>query len=157
MESISNEMLIGLAGEHLVCFDIARQGYPVFVAGEGLPYDIIVHTPDGLKRGQVKTSTKLSHYPPKVLHSYMFGTRKGKFARKRIDIGNFDFFALVALDIQKIAYLPIKEMITKNNTIKMGVNFRTRSVDYPRRVYSNGTVKKDTCKYYIEDYGKFRY
>lgn len=153
---LSNELQIGKAGEHIVCADLILQGFNAFLADQGLPYDILVDLNGELKRIQTKTTQKLVNYP-KAICRYRFGTRRAKGNRTRIDIESIDFFAFVALDIMKIAYLPISEMITRNNTIKQTMDFKTRRLSYAGRIYSTGTQRRATWgNYYFEDFGKFQ-
>ena len=54
--SLSKELQLGKAGEHLVCFDLISQGHNAFLADQGLPYDVLVDLDGSIKRIQVKTS-----------------------------------------------------------------------------------------------------
>ena len=37
----NNDLMIGVAGEHLVCFDLIAKGFTAFMTEQGLPYDLI--------------------------------------------------------------------------------------------------------------------
>jgi len=154
---ISKELQLGKAGEHLVCADLILQGYNAFLSDQGLLFDVVVEKNRKLKRIQVKTTQKLiSPYKnyKKSNNIYRFGTRRCKGNRTRIDLDSIDYFAFVALDIKKIAYLSINEMITKKKTIKQTIDFKTRRIKYLGRVYSNGTIRSPEWGKYFEDYSK---
>jgi len=94
---------LGKSGEHLVCFDLLRQGYDAFlVPNEIAIYDIIVNYKNRPIKIQVKTTEKLNGIYDK---SYTFRTRKTNhkgYSSKEVDI-----FALVIIKELKIAYLPV--------------------------------------------------
>lgn len=145
-QSLSRELQIGKVAEHLVCADLILQGYNAFLADQGLPYDVVVDTPVGLKRVQVK-ATRGAIDLPRQKNVYRFGTRRSKGNRQRIDLHNFDFFAFVALDIKAIAYLPISQMVGRTGGVTMCIEFKSRHLQYDGRTYSNGTRR--------EPYGRF--
>ena len=156
--SLSKELQTGKAGEHLVCFDLIMQGYNVFLADQGLPFDIILEKDSKLLRIQVKSTLHLVTYTN--AHSvYRFGLRQGAGNKSRARTADeVDYYAFVALDIKKIAYIPIKNLLgktTKTNVIKQTVDFKTKSIEHKGRVYSNGTIRKVEWGKYIEDYGIF--
>lgn len=152
--SLSREVQLGKAAEHLVCADLILQGYSAFLADQGLPYDVVVDTPTGLKRVQVK-ATQGPINLPRQKNVYRFQTRRAKGARKRIDLHNFDFFAFVALDIKAIAYLPIAEMVGRTGGVSMCVEFKSRHLEYEGRTYSNGT-KREPYGRFLQDFGVFK-
>ena len=151
---LSNELQTGKAGEHLVCADLIIKGHNAFLADQGLPYDIIVDINNQLFRVQVKTTRKLINVL-KHEQIYRFNTRRAKGNRIRYDIESVDYFAFVALDIMEIAYLPIKDMISRNNSIKQTVDFKSRYVKYTGRMYPNGTVRDPNLGKYFQDYKLF--
>lgn len=134
---------IGQAGVYFVLYDLTLQGYDAFLAAEGMPYDVVVDVGGKLRRIQVKTTIRLIS-PNKSQNIYRFGTRKAKGARRRTDVNDIDYFACVALDVVKIGYVPIKQMIGKDGKIKNIIEFRTRRLKY------NGYGK------YLEDHQIFR-
>ncbi|KKK68604.1 hypothetical protein LCGC14_2942380, partial [marine sediment metagenome] len=75
--SLSKELQIGKAGEHLVCFDLIRQGFNAFLADQGLPYDVLIDKGERIYRIQVKTCTKKSTYG-KNKDVYRFSLRSAK-------------------------------------------------------------------------------
>ena len=104
---ISKELNIGRAGQYLTMSDLLEKGVQVFDTGEGVNYDLVVDINGRLIRLQVKTTQK-----PRLLHKhskpiYFFNIRRaGKRGKRQYEIGEFDGFALVALDIRKVFYLP---------------------------------------------------
>lgn len=117
LSNFSKELRLGKAGEHLVCFDLLMQGYSAFLADKDSSYDIVVEIENTLKRIQVKTTAEIKSYSHSK-DTYRYQTRRGRGARKRFDIDGVDIFAFVAMDIQKIAYVPIRQMIGKAGNIK---------------------------------------
>ena len=144
--NLSNELQIGKAAEHLVCFDLIMQGYNAFLADQGLPFDIIVEKGGTLKTVQVKATAKMIQYQKhKRTNLYAFGTRASKGAN-RARKQDVDFFAFVALDIKVIAYFPSKSLIGENGFIKQTLDFKTHRCQYD----------KEQGKY-IENYGVFKF
>jgi len=121
--SLSKELQIGKAGEHLVCFDLILQGHSAFLADQGLPYDVLVEHNGKLQKIQVRSTSKKNNYG-KAKNVYRFGTRRGKGTISRVRKAEVDFYAFVALDIMKIAYVPIKNMIAKSGTVKQTIDLR---------------------------------
>lgn len=151
MRLLSNELQIGKAGQHLVCCDLILQGFSAFPADEGSPYDVLVDVEGQIIKMQVKSSMKPSTCG-KTRHKYNYGTRRAKKSRKRTDIDTVDVFAFVALDKRVIAYLPVKDMLSKDGkALKQLIQFKTRDFDYSSERYKNG-IKRGR---YIEDFGMF--
>jgi hypothetical protein len=107
---------IGAAGEHLVCADLLLQGYRAFQASQGAPYDVVVDLFGRLVRITVKSTTGPVRRPgrPTSRGCYVFcigrGKRdkQGKTSRRSYDAADVDVVALVALDTNQIAYIPIQ-------------------------------------------------
>jgi len=154
--SLSKELQIGKAGEHLVCCDLIMQGYNAFLADQGLPFDIVVEKNGKMLRIQVRSATKLSNCG-KSKNIYRYGLRNAKNSKSRIKKAEVDYFAFVALNIKEIAYLPISKMITKKGMIKTTMDFKTRRVKYIGRVYTNGTVRTPEWGKYFEDFSEFKF
>lgn len=150
---LSNELQIGKAGEHLVCCDLIQQGFNAFLADQGLPYDVVADVGGRLLRVQVKTTTKLVSYQ-KSANVYRYATLTGRVPT-RIDEKTVDYFAFAALDIMKVAYLPVEMMISRSGGVKGTVEFKSRQAVYPGRVYANGTVRTPEWGRYFEDYSEF--
>ncbi len=147
---LSKELQIGKAGEHLVCYDLILKGFNAFLTDQGLPFDVLVETSKGLKRIQVKSTTKLTT-TGKSFNVYRFSMRRARGQKVRFEIDEVDYFAFVSLSSKKIAYIPIQQMIGKKNNIKTLMELRDRDIEYKGRVYSNGTVRKRFGRF-IDDY-----
>lgn len=154
---LSKELQIGKAGEHLVCCDLIMQGFNAFLADQGVPFDIIVEKDGIVKRIQVRSTTKLRN-GSRATNIYRFGTRFGmSHGKQRRRDPNADYCAFVALDIMKIAYLPISEMTSKDGKIKTTIDFKSRAIEYRGRKYSNGNVRYKTWGRFFEDLNKFKF
>ncbi len=154
MKNKISELEIGKAAEHLVCADLILNGHRAFLSDQGLPYDIVVDIPDvGLKRIQVKSTTKLRGFnkTPNVPAPpvYRFSLKYGK-GSKRKTISECDYFAFVALDAKKIAYVNIDDLRNKNGMIIQIIEFRTKTIDYTTK-----TSKKGLGQRFIEDFNCF--
>lgn len=121
--SLSRELQIGKAGEHLVCCDLILQGYNAFLADQGLPFDILIERAGNLQRIQVRSTSEKKTYG-KAKNVYRFGTRKGKGAVTRVRQAEVDYYAFVALDIRRIAYIPISKMLARTGNVKQTIDFR---------------------------------
>lgn len=135
---LSEQLQLGVAGEHLVCFDLIMKGYVAFPAAQGLPYDVLVHTKTGVKRIQVKSTTK-KRTLKKSRDIYRFLIRRGRNL-EGASPNAFDYLAFVALDARKIAYMTSTEATGKDGLIKRTLEFRDRDVKYEGRLFSNGTT-----------------
>ena len=83
-----------------------------FPAAEGLSYDVVVAVDDKLLRCQVKATRKPKAIPQRKTYTpaYLFFCRRmGKLGRRSYAGNEFDFMALVALDIKAIAYIKLTE------------------------------------------------
>ena len=102
-----DDLSVGTAAEHLVCFDLIMSGHRAFLSDQNCPYDIAVDF-GRLIRVQVKATRRQRSIPQRNNHipAYMWHVRRaGKGGRQVYKDDAFDILALVALDIQKIAYL----------------------------------------------------
>ena len=125
--SVSNQLQIGKAAEHLVCADLLLQGIVACLADAGMPYDVLVDTGERRLRVQVKSSRQPYTHPKKGGAVYRFGTRKGRHYG-RIPIGSIDVLAFVALDTKKIAYVQAEELVGVNGQTVGLVEFFAGSV-----------------------------
>jgi hypothetical protein len=106
--SDKDSLLVGLAGEHMVCADLLLAGYRAFPTSQCCHFDVAVETALGLLRLQVKTTLK----PKRLTEAakspayWWHIKRRGRDLRLVYDPGDFDLLALVAIDNRKIAYLP---------------------------------------------------
>lgn len=124
--NLSRELQIGKAGEHIACADLILQGFNAFLTDQGLPYDLIVQTPRGISRVQVKATLKTVTYG-RSNEVYRFGLRRGKGSYDRIADVEVDYFAFVALDLKMVAYLrPIQLQSRQEPGIAMLIEFQTR-------------------------------
>lgn len=152
--TISKELQIGKAGEHLVCCDLIKQGFSAFLADQGLSYDVVVDVNGRLYRIQVKTTSALVDLP-KATRIYRFNIARGRGAILRFTPSVADYFAFVALDILEVAYVPISQMTARSGLVKMCMDFKSKHQAYPGRVYSNGTVRTPEWGRYLQDFKRF--
>ena len=106
-------MEVGKAAEHLVCCDLLVQGYNAFLSDQGLPYDLIVDLGGRLLRVQVKGTRQPKNPMPghRLTDGYFFHVRRaGKGGVRIYGDDEFDMYALVALDIHKIAYFAVNDL-----------------------------------------------
>ena len=109
----SDHLMIGVAGEHLVCFDLITKGFTAFMSEQGLPYDLIAEINGKLTKIQVKTTRthraapqRKNHYP-----SYTFDIRRcGKGGRSSYSSDDVDLFALVCIDTKQVGYVVADSM-----------------------------------------------
>jgi hypothetical protein len=109
------EMEIGRAAEHLVVADLIVQGYRAFLTDQGLPYDVVVDVNGRLHRLQVKATCRVRNVnaAKRTAHlgerfAYTWHVRRGgRKGRKRLSDSDCDIIALVALDMKRIAYIPV--------------------------------------------------
>lgn len=104
----ADDLSAGLAGEHLVCADLLRQGYAAFRAEQNCAYDVGVDLGSRLIRLQVKSTREARPFPQsgqRHITGYVWGIRQGKRGIRAYAVGSVDGFALVALDAFRIAYL----------------------------------------------------
>ena len=110
---INNDLMIGVAGEHLACFDLITRGYTCFMTEQGLPYDIIADINGKLVKVQVKTTRTHSEAPQRKNHypSYMFNVRRcGKGGRKLYGENDVDIFAVVCVETKQVGYVSADRM-----------------------------------------------
>lgn len=137
---LSKELQLGRAGEFFACFDILRQGYNAFLSDQGLPFDVLLETPEeDIFRVQVKTTRGLRCHGKEPTPKYNFNLRAGRDSKRRA--GSFDICAFVVLDLQKVAYLGRHEVVNSHGRVKSLMQFRDTSTPLPSRVYSSGKVR----------------
>jgi len=123
--SLSKELQLGKAGEHLVCFDLISQGHNAFLADQGLPYDVLVDIGDSIKRIQVKTCS-IANDHGKSKNVYRFSLRSGKGANRAVKADKVDYMAFVFFDIKRVQYIPVKQITSENGNLKQCIDFRDR-------------------------------
>ena len=104
----NNDLMIGVAGEHLVCFDLISRGFTCFMTEQGLPYDIIADINNKLVKIQVKTTRTHSEIPQRKNHypSYLFHIRRcGKGGKKLYSENDVDVFAVVCVETKQVGYV----------------------------------------------------
>lgn len=108
VEAIS-DLAAGTAAEHLVTADLILGGWRAFMADQNCPFDVAVEVEGRLIRVQVKSTRQQRAIPQRAEHTpaYLFHVRRaGKGGARLYAHDSFDVLALVALDINRIAYLP---------------------------------------------------
>jgi len=85
---------------------------------------------------------------------YFFGIARAKGNKKRYDAFEVDYFAFVALDSKKIAYLSSIELFNSKGLVLQTIIFRTRDKEY-KRVINEKSYDSKRGKY-IEDYFEFK-
>jgi len=111
----NNDLMIGVAGEHLVCFDLITKGFTAFMTEQGLPYDLIADINGKLTKIQVKTTRTHGATPQRKAHypSYTFNIRKcGKDRRSFYSSDDVDLFALVCVETKQVGYVAMHGMPT---------------------------------------------
>jgi hypothetical protein len=101
--------LIGDAGEHLTCFELAKRGIRCATnVMEGAPYDVIADFGQGkLFTVQVKSCASAVLSGNGTNPSYMF-------TFDNLKLPAVDLLAFAALDIQKVCFMPSKFSNTKS-------------------------------------------
>ena len=123
--SLSKELQIGKAGEHLVCFDLIRQGFNAFLADQGLPYDVLVDIDGEIKRIQVKTCSVAGDYG-KSKNVYRFSLRTAKGASRAIRANRVDYIAFVFMNKMVVQYIPVEQITASNGNLKQCIDFREK-------------------------------
>lgn len=102
---------IGRASEHLVVADLIMQGYVAFLTDQGLSYDVVVDIDGKLRRIQVKAccfARNVNSQGRKEHLAYIWNVRRrGKGGSSRLGNDDCDIIALVALDVRRVAYVPV--------------------------------------------------
>lgn len=131
VDSVVTDLAAGTAAEHLVCADLLLAGLRAFLTDQNCPYDVAVEHERRLIRVQVKSTRSPRTIPQRVGHhaGYIFHVRRaGKGGLRQYETGEFDLYALVALDTRRIAYLLPDEVPTS-------VMFRAHDDPGPRGPY----------------------
>lgn len=121
---ISPEQLQGLAAEYLVCADLCKLGYPAVLAPAGSRYDVIADINGRFLRIQVKSRAiakipSTSHKKP-TYKFRIWNSNKGIGRKKEKPLSSheIDAVALVAMDINTIAYLTPAYCMKKSVQLK---------------------------------------
>jgi hypothetical protein len=111
-KAVHHPLMLGIAGEHMVCADLLLAGYRAFQATQACHYDVVVESKIGLLRLQVKTTggircvfpPSLAKFNPRPVY-FWHVKRRGRNLAKTYNPEDFDILALVAADIKRIAYI----------------------------------------------------
>ncbi len=151
---ISDNLMIGKAGEHLACSDLICKGYNAFLSDQGLPFDILVEDNGKIYRGQVKTVTRTYKYynrkDGKNSHeTYRFTTRHGSVSKNRVsELNEVDFFVFVVLPKKIVSYMWTKDLISKNTgKINQLIELKDRDLKYNKDRLGRGIRGK-----FIQDF-----
>jgi len=121
MVEVIPDLEIGKAAEHLVVADLILSGYRAYLTEQGLPYDVVIDYEGRLYRVQVKATRYAKRMPARgaVGMGYLYNVRRaGKGGRRKYPDDEFDFVALVALDIRIIAYLPFEGKVLQTINLR---------------------------------------
>lgn len=149
METNKNaELMVGKAGEYLAMADLLLQGIECSQTSQGTNYDIIADIGGRLIKIQVKTTRKTRLLSQRANPIYFFHIKRtGKNGIRKYQKGDFDCYALVALDIKKVFYMPFE--LTKSASICL----RDKNLNYSgnRGGYRPGFYYQDlTLENYIQ-------
>jgi len=123
---ISKELSLGRAGQYIVLADLLCRGVQAFDTGEGVGYDIVADLKGKLIRLQVKTTQKMRILNDHANPIYFFHLKRaGKNGNKFYKQGDFDAFALVAMDRREVFYLPFDDKVGSNS-----VCIRDKEINY---------------------------
>lgn len=109
---MTDALLVGAAGEHLVCADLLLRGIPATRTGIPGPWDVVAEVDGRLVRIQVKATAEARPFlQRRQLHlvGYTWAVRHGKGSTRAYAPGLVDIVALVALDVRRIAYVAASE------------------------------------------------
>lgn len=157
MQQSSTELELGKCGEYFAIFSLMKQGFVAYLSDQGLPYDVVVDVNGQLFRGQVKSTLCLRDYG-KSKQVYRFGTRSAKKSIRKTSIRSCDFYAFVAVNDQKIAFLSSKEIESSlhKGYAKQTIEFRSESVNYKPKTYSTGKVISYHAALVMENFSSFQ-
>lgn len=142
---LSKELSIGRAGEYIVLADLLLKELQCFDTCQGCTYDIIFQKNSKLFKVQVKTTLGKKKWDSKihqkVIPSYFFHIKRaGKNGKKQYSSEDFDIYALVMLDIKKVAYL------SNINIPKASITLRDKNFKYynetKSKYYQDLTLEK---------------
>jgi hypothetical protein len=100
---------VAKAGEFLTAFELTARGFDVSIAAEGLPYDLVAQIADRLIRVQVKTAAR-PVWDERYVFQTQLGSHKGPNRSRTYRGDDIDLFALVALNLKRIAFISRKDV-----------------------------------------------
>ncbi|PWS34571.1 hypothetical protein DFH01_23815 [Falsiroseomonas bella] len=119
---VSRELELGRAAEHLVCADLLLSGWSSYPTAQGLPYDLAVDLGHRIVRVQVKSSFFAKNPQPtsRANPAYFYQIRRaGRGGARVYGGGEFDIYALVALDRRLIAYFAMAELPCQSVVVRV--------------------------------------
>ena len=141
----SKELNMGRAGQYIVLADLLLKGLKTFPTSEGVNYDVVVDLNGKIIRLQVKTTRgkKIKSHCENPVYFFHL-KRTGKFGKRIYQIGEFEAFALVALDIKKIFYLKFDRRIPTNSIVirDKDIKYKTRGGRTTRLYWQDLTWEK---------------
>lgn len=154
---LSEAVQLGTAAEHLVCCDLLLAGYRAFMAGQGLPYDVLVDRGVGdIYRVQVKSSNQPARSrASSAAPSYRFHLKRQNRCKTRgISCDSVEILALVVLPLRRIAYFWPHELEGRDGNFVQTVDLRLRENASLGRMYPGGRRRKLTFARFLEDFEK---
>jgi hypothetical protein len=110
---------IGTAAEMIVCADLILAGHRAFMTGAGLSYDLVLDVGGQLLRVGVKSTlwprSRPAREGSRICYQFMASRAKrdkhGNTLARRYSGADLDMMAFVALDIRRVAYVPVTKQI----------------------------------------------
>jgi N6-adenosine-specific RNA methylase IME4 len=107
-------LIVGKAGEHLVCADALMNGCNSYLSAQGSLYDVVLEKDGKLYKVQVKSSQEAKNVNSKGRNeriAYSFNVRRRGTEGNGIPLRDkdADLIALVAMDTLQIAYIPLSD------------------------------------------------
>ena len=111
----SKQLNLGRAGEHLVLADLILHGCKCFLTDAGMNYDVVIDLDHRFIRLQIKTTQRPGFMNREyATPAYLINVRRaGKGGSRFYSVGEFEGFALVALDTKQIAYIPFTKQVKR--------------------------------------------
>lgn len=108
---------LGRIGELLAAVVLEQGGYSATIVG-GNKYDILATTNDDVFRVQVKSTLRPTDEKGRKKNSYVFRTGHGRSSKHAYEKGAIDMYALVALDIRRVLFVPSQDIQVVTKRIK---------------------------------------
>ena len=104
----SQEVMVGVAGENLVCFDLIMKGVLANRTDQGMEYDIIADNAERFLKVQVKSNWGL-----RKNGYYAFVLTCGKNSDRLYSVTDYDVLAFAALDKKLVGYIKSSDLVGK--------------------------------------------
>jgi hypothetical protein len=111
---------IAKAGEYLTAFELTARGFDVSIAAEGLPYDLLAQIANRVLRVQVKTAAR-PVWDERYVFDTKLGSHKGPNRSRVYDGADIDLFALVALNLKRVAFIS-RQDVKGRSVLKIDFN-----------------------------------